>query len=235
MGFNSIYFYDSLRSGIQYLPNTFQLTFIPIVIALILGTVIAVIRVYRIPFLAPLLVVLITLYQGIPLVVALMIYHLLFIAEFNDFAAALHLDTSMADINLIWIGIFALSLQATCYMEESIKGAFFSVDKGQYEAGYSVGLTKLQTLRRIIIPQVIPVALPMLTNNIVGAIKGSSIVMVIGITEVLAGSVIPSSKTYAFFEGYIAAALIYWIFTILVEKIAARIEKRGDKYRRNLV
>jgi L-cystine transport system permease protein len=119
-------------------------------------------------------------------------------------------------------------------MEESIKGAFFSVDKGQYEAGYSVGLTRIQTLRRIIIPQVLPVALPMLTNNIVGTIKGSSIVMVIGITEVLAGSVIPSSKTYSFFEGYIAAALIYWGFTILVETVAVNIEKRGDKYRRNI-
>jgi len=235
MGFNFTYFYDSVRSGIEYLPNTFQLTFIPIVIALFLGTVIAVIRVYRIPFLAPLLAVLITVYQGIPLVVALMIYHLLFIAEFNDFAAVLHLGINMANMNMIWIGIFALSLHTTCYMEESIKGAFFSVDKGQYEAGYSVGLTRLQTLRRIIIPQVIPVALPMLTNNIVGAIKGSSIVMVIGITEVLAGSVVPASKTYAFFEGYIAAALIYWIFTIFVEKLARRIEKRGDKYRRNLV
>jgi len=235
MGFNFIYFYDSVRSGIEYLPNTFELTFIPILVGLCLGILIAVIRVYKIPFFAPLLAVLITLYQGIPLVVALMIYHLLFMATFNNFAAVLHLSISMADINTIWIGIFALSLHATCYMEESIKGAFFSVDQGQYEAGYSVGLTRLQTLRRIIIPQVIPVALPMLTNNIVGTIKGSSIVMVIGITEVLAGSVIPASKTYAFFEGYIAAALIYWIFTILVEKFARRIEKRGDKYRRNLV
>lgn len=232
MGFNYIYFYDCLQSGLQYLPNTFQLTFIPVFFGLFFGTVIAGIRVYRIPVLAPLLGILITLYQGIPLVVALMIYNLLFMAKFNDLVGILHLSSTIADINNIWIGILALSIHATCYMEESIKGAFFSVDKGQYEAGYSVGLTRIQTLRRIIIPQVIPVALPMLTNNIVGTIKGSSIVMVIGITEVLAGSVIPSSKTYSFFEGYVAAALIYWGFTILVEKFAVSIEKRGDKYRR---
>jgi L-cystine transport system permease protein len=119
-------------------------------------------------------------------------------------------------------------------MEESIKGAFLSVDKGQYEAGYSIGLTRLQTLKRIIIPQMVPVAIPMLTNNMIGIIKGSSIAMAIGITEVLGGSVIPCSTTYRFLEGYVAAAFIYWGFTVTIEKIAKIIEKRADRYRRKL-
>jgi L-cystine transport system permease protein len=154
--------------------------------------------------------------------------------EYDRIAAFFHWRSKLADVDSIWIGIFALSMSAICSMEESIKGAFLSVDKGQYEAGYSIGLTRLQTLKRIIIPQMVPVAIPMLTNNMIGIIKGSSIAMAIGITEVLGGSVIPCSTTYRFLEGYVAAAFIYWGFTVTIEKIAKIIEKRADRYRRKL-
>lgn len=234
MNFNYSYFLESLQSGIHYLPNTFKLTFIPILIGLVFGTIIAVIRLYKIPVLGKVLAVFVTVYQGIPIVVALMIYNLIYMTKLQDIFDFFHLNINIANLNNIWIGIMALSISATCWMEESIKGAFLAIEKGQFEAGYSVGLTKIQTLKRIIIPQVVPVAIPMLTNNIVGTIKGSSIVMAIGITEVLAGSVIPASKTYAFLEGYVAAAIIYWGFTAVVEKIAKIIEKRSDKYRRKL-
>lgn len=234
MGFNINFFIECLQSGIRYLPETMKLTFIPILTGLVIGTIIAAIRVYKIPVLGRVLGVLVTLYQGVPIVVALLIFNLIFLTQLDGIFKLLHLKISVGDVDNIWVGIIALSMSVTCWMEESIKGAFFSIDKGQYEAGYSVGLTRIQTLRRIIIPQILPVAIPMLTNNIVGAIKGSSIVMAIGITEILSGSVIPSSRTYSFLEGYVAAAVIFWGFTLVVEKIAKAVEKRSDKYRRKL-
>lgn len=234
MGFDFQNFLESLQYGIKYLPNTLKLTFIPILVGLIFGSVIAIIRVYKVPFFGKLFGVLIAIYQGIPIVVALLIYNLIFMTQFDKLNEVLHLNINIAKVDSIWVGIIALSMSAICWMEESIKGAFLSVDKGQYEAGYSVGLTKIQAVKRIVLPQVIPVAVPMLTNNIVGTIKGSSVAMAIGITEVLAGSEIPCSKTYSFLEGYVAAAVIYWIFTIIVENIAKILEIRGDKFRRKL-
>lgn len=234
MSFSIAFFLECLQSGIHYLPNTIKLTFIPIVAGLIFGTIIAAIRVYKIPVLGRILGVLVIIYQGIPIVVALLIFNLIFLTQLEGILNILHLNINIADVDHIWVGIIAISLSSICSMEESIKGSFFSIDRGQYEAGYSVGLTKLQTLKRIIIPQLIPVAIPMLTNNIVGIIKNSSVAMAIGITEVLAGSVIPSSKTYSFLEGYVAAAIIYWVFTFIIEKIAKIFEKRGHKYRREL-
>lgn len=234
MGFNLQYFYDCLISGIKYVPNSLKLVILPLVIGFLIGTVIALIRVYKVPFWGKALGVFVAVYQGVPIVVALMIYNLVFTLKFNDAAHFLHLHTTIANVDNIWVGIFALTLMDITNMTESIRGALLSVDKGQYEAGYSVGLTRVQTLKRIILPQMIPVAIPLLTNNIIGAIKGSSVVMAIGITEILAGSVIPCSKTYSFFEGYVAAAVIYWILTIAIEKIAKVIEKRGNRYRRKL-
>lgn len=234
MNFNLDHFKESLIYGLIYLPNTLRLVFIPLVIGLSLGTLIALVRVYKIPVIGSLLALFVTVYQGVPIVVALMIYNLIFMLKFNDLAAFLHLKSEVSDVNNIWVGIFALSLTSVCSISEAIRGALLSIDKGQNEAGDSVGLTKVQTIVRIIIPQMIPVAIPMLINNVVGLIKASSVVMAIGIVEIVAGATIPSSRTYAFFEGYAAAAMIYWAFTAVVEGLAQKLKKYTGKFRRNL-
>lgn len=234
MNFNFANFKESLMYGLAYFPNTLKLVFIPLVIGLTFGTVIALVRVYKVPVIGWFMAVFVTIYQGIPIVVALMIYNLIFMLKFNDLAVFLHLKKSISDINNIWVGIFALSMTAVCSISEAVRGALISIDKGQNEAGYSVGLTTIQTIQRIIIPQMIPVAIPMLINNVVGLIKASSVVMAIGIVEIVAGATIPSSRTYSFFEGYVAAALIYWVFTVVVENLAQRLKQYTGKFRRNL-
>lgn len=233
MKFNMAYFLECLWSGIMYIPNTLKLVFIPLFIGFIFGTIIALIRVYKVFVIDKILALFVTVYQGIPIIVALLIYNLLFILEFNNVAKFLHINKTIKEVDNIWVGIFALSIHAMCMMSEVIRGALLSIDKGQNEAGYSVGLTKVQTIRRIIIPQMIPVAIPMLINNIVGLIKASSVVMAIGITEIVAGSIIPCSRTYSFIEGYVAAALIYWIITVVIEKIAWQLRKRTGMFKRS--
>lgn len=234
MGFQITYFFDSLQSGLAYLPRTLFLTGIPLLLGVIVGLFFAAIRVYKIPVLSRLIGIFVIVYQGIPTVVALLLFNLIFMMKFNDFSAFFHLPVSAASVDPIWVGIIVLSLQAITNMSEAYRGAFYAVDLGQYEAGISVGLTKVQTLRRIILPQLLPVALPTLTNNAVGLVKNSSIVVAIGITEVLGGASIPGQKTYSFLEGYIAAAIIYWSITIFLEYGFRRLERYGEKYRRQL-
>lgn len=233
MIFNMDYFWECLRSGIIYIPNTLKLVFIPLLIGCTFGTIIALIRVYKVPVINKILAVFVTVYQGVPIVVGLLVYNLLFMVEFNNLAKFLHLNKTVKDVDNIWVGIFALTLAAICSMSEVIRGALLSIDKGQDEAGYSVGLTKVQTIRRIIVPQMVPVAIPMMINNIVGLIKASSVVMAIGITEIVAGSIIPCSRTYSFFEGYVAAALIYWTLTVVIEYLAGRLRKYTGKFKRS--
>lgn len=225
---------ESLLYAIMYLPETLKLIFIPLTMGLIVGTIIAIIRVYRVPVLSQFFAIFITIYQGIPVVVALFLYNILFLMKFNDILSALHINKTIADIDNIWVGIVTLTMSSICLMSEVIRGAFLSIDKGQNEAGFAVGLTKVQIIRRIILPQVIPVAIPSLINNVVGSIKASSIVYVIGIAEVLAGALIPSARMYTFFEGYLAAAIVYWVLTIIIENLGKVIEEKSGKYRRSL-
>ncbi len=225
---------DGLKSGIAYFPNTVKLVFISLFIAIIIGGIIAFVRFYNVPVLSQIFTAFVTLYQGVPTVVALLIYNLLFMSCMNDVFAFFHSSKTIADVDTIWIGIFALSLNAICSVTETIRGALEAVDFAQNEAGYSVGLTKVQTIRRIILPQIVPVAIPPLTNNVIGLIKNSSIVSVVGIIEVTQGSLIPSMVDYSFFEGYLAAAIIYWAFSVLVEFAAAQAEKHSGKFRRTI-
>ena len=229
MGFKLDNFIESLKSGIKYLPVTAKLTLVAVVIGLIIGLFIAIFRYYKIPVISHILTVFITIYQGLPMMVALLIYNLLFSYYIGPFIDFFHLNIDVNKVNNIIVAYFALSLAAITTMSETFRGALNSVEKTQFEAGYSVGLTKFQTFKRIILPQVIPVAIPGLINNLVGVIKGTSFVMAIGVLEVTNASLIPCFKTFSYVEGYLAAAIIYWFFTIILEVILSTIEKKYSK------
>lgn len=209
----------SLKFGLKAFPVTLELIAVSLALGLVLGCVIAFIRAYKVPFLGKFFGAFINVYQGVPFVVALLIYHLILL-------------TCFPKVETIVIGILAMTLVAVCNSSEAFRGVLLAIDRGQYEAGYSVGLTEFETIRRIILPQVISHALPMLTNNVIGLIKASSIVSVVGIIEVTQGSLIPSMVSYSFFESYLAAAIIYWAFSALLEVAAAKLEKVSGRYRR---
>lgn len=227
-------FMESLISALQYLPKTLMLVVIPLIVGTLFGAVIAFVRVYKVPILDKVFSAFIIIYQGVPVVVAIMIYNLLFNLKFNDFANFFHLSISIRDIDFIWIGVFALTLMAITFISDIIRGALLSIDPLQNEAGYSVGLTKIQTIRRIMIPQVIPAAFPGMVNAVIILIKSSSIVATVGICEVMMAATIPASRTYTFFEGYLAAAVIYWALAIIVEAIAHPLSKRANRFKKEV-
>ena len=232
MDFNWGEFIICLRSGLGYLDVTVKLTLISLLIGLVLGFLIATARHYKIPVLSGFLKYFVEIYQGIPFMVSLLFYNIFFILCFDDISDALNLSIRAKDVDRVFIGYFALALLATIAISETLRGAYMAVDKVQFEAGASVGLTESQVLRRIVIPQMIPAAIPGLINNAVAIIKGTSLVTAIGLVEVLNGSVIPCSKTYRYMEGYIAAAAIYWVFTLLIEYAGHLLERHTKTFRK---
>ncbi len=220
MSFNFSYLLDSFEFALKYLPVTVKLAFIPFTLSLIFGTIIAMIRFFRVPVISRFFDLFIPFYTGIPVMVELLIYHLIYLTMMTPF-----------ENGSMMVVYFTFTMGRSCATSETIRGAFSAIPKGQYEACYACGLTFLQTLRRIIIPQVIPVALPNLTNSMVGAIKNTSIVIVLGINDVLNGALIPCNDTYSFLEGYVAAAIIYWIFGAVMEFIFHKAEKALSKNR----
>lgn len=228
-------FLDSLQGAIEYLPVTFQLTFYTFIFSLFIGTIIATIRNYKVPFLSQFFGWFVTIYNGLPLMVALVIYNLLFMTSYDSVARFFHISKSISEINPIIVGYFSLILSSSCNYSETIRGAFQSIEQVQYEAGYAIGLNKFQTLYRIILPQLVPVAIPGLINNLVGTIKGTNLVSAIGILEIMGGALTPCALSYSYLEGYLAAALVYWIFSFVLETLAKQVEVHSGKFRRQVV
>ena len=234
MGIHSEFIWNSILSALQYFPVTLKLVFISLFVGLIIGSVIGYIRYQRVPILRQILAFFVNVYLGVPIIVALLIYHLIFLNHMGRVLQTFHISYDVSQINTIWIGVFALSLMAICNISEVIRGALHALDKGQTEAGYSVGLTKIQIIKDIIIPQLLPIIIPPLTNNVIGLIKASSLVSLIGIIDITGGAIIPAAETYAFFESYLAAACVYWGFSIMVEFILAQFMIRAGRFRRTI-
>ncbi|WP_026881884.1 amino acid ABC transporter permease [Clostridium akagii] len=216
----------ALKAAIRYVPITLELALVPFVIGTILGTIIALVRLYNIKYISKILQVIVVIIKGVPVVLQLLIVYFAVLQCFDSVAKTLHLSIRAKNINSVYIGLVALSFFATAYISEAIRGALTAVKKGQYEAGYSVGLTKVQTLRQIILPQAIPVAMPMLCSNLIGLVKGSSLVFMISVTDLLNGALITANSNYKFLEAYVAAAIVYWILCIVIEKISYVLERK---------
>ena len=220
MKFSFEYLWKCILSGIRFIPVTLKLALIPLFIALILGTLIALARIFKVPVIEKVFKVIVTVYSGIPLMITLLIFHLIYLNFFKH-----------GNNGTMLLAYFTFTIGRTIVVSESIRGAFLSIPKGQYEAAYACGFSTFKTLKTIIIPQVIPVALPALTNNTLGSIKNTSIVMILGIVDILNGSTIPCADTYSYVEGYVAAAIIYWVINAVVETLLVSLEKYFAKKR----
>lgn len=133
-------------------------------------------------------------------------------------------------IDPIPAAIIGFSLNIGAYGSETVRAAISSVPKGQWEAGYTIGMNYLQTFRRIIGPQAFRVAVPPLSNTFIGLFKDTSLASVVTVTEMFRVAQQMANMSYDFLPVYIEAGLVYWCFCWVLFFIQARIEKRMARY-----
>ena len=222
---------EAFKSAVTYIPTTLLITLVVVVIGLFFGVIVAALRTYRIPVLAHAADGFVIAFRAIPINLILVVSSIVFVTHFDSIARFLHLTVTIRDVSRIYVGIFALSLPSIAYMSEYIRGSLLSVDKGQFEAGYTVGLTFFQTFRRIIFPQMMLVFVPSLTGIVIALMKATSLVILIGVVDVLNGALKYANLYFSYFEAYLAAALVYWGLSLIVEFLGKALEKRIGKYR----
>lgn len=125
--------------------------------------------------------------------------------------------------------VVALSINSGAYVCELLRGGLDSIDKGQMEAGRSLGLSQSQTMKFIIIPQAVKVILPGLCNEFIQMIKESSIVSVVGVFDVMYTQNIVKAATYKTFEPLVIIAIIYLILTTILTSFMGLIERKMNK------
>ena len=122
--------------------------------------------------------------------------------------------------------ILAFGINSGAYVAEIFRSGIMSIDKGQMEAGRSVGLTYASTMRYIIIPQAFKNVLPALGNELITLVKETSVVTVIGLRDLTKGAMIVQSKTYQALVPYVAIAAIYLVIVMFLTWIMGKMERR---------
>ncbi len=123
-------------------------------------------------------------------------------------------------------GVLTLSLNVGAYLSESMRGAILGVPRGQWLAAFSLGMTPVQTLRYVVGPQALRLAVPSLSNSLISLIKDTSLVSVITVTELLRTSQEIIAATYQPLPLYLAAAAIYWILSTMLSALQHVLERR---------
>lgn len=126
--------------------------------------------------------------------------------------------------------IIALSLNVGGYASEVVRAAILAVPKGQWEAGYTIGMSNTQTLRRIVLPQAARVSVPPLSNTFISLVKDTSLASVILVTELFRQAQQIAAATSQFLVLYIEAAVVYWVICLALSAGQSAIEKRLDRY-----
>lgn len=183
------------------------------VLGLALGTLVALLRVLRVPVLAQLARLYVSIFRGTPLLVQV------FIVYYG-------LPSIGIEFSPVTAGILALTLNVAAYLSESLRGAVSGIGQGQWLAGTSLGLTHVQTLRYVVAPQALRTAVPSLSNSLISLIKDTSLVSVIAVTELMLATKELISTTFQPFPLYLAAAGVYWVLSLLFEQVQRVLEKR---------
>ncbi len=129
---------------------------------------------------------------------------------------------------LIPSGILIVSINTGAYMAEIVRGGIISIDRGQFEGAISIGMTHSQTMRKVIIPQVMRNILPSVSNEFVINIKDTSVLNVIGVTELYYFAGIIKRQSFQTFQTYLVVCVLYFILTFTITRLLRLAEKKLD-------
>lgn len=193
---------------------TLELTFISLMLASIIGLIVALMKISNNRFLTFIANLYIGIIRGTPLIVQIMWLY---------FGI-----TQIVVLSAFWAGAIALAIHSGAYIAEIFRGSIQSIDKGQFEAAESLGMTRAQSLRRIIFPQAFRRSIPSLGNQFIIGLKDSSLVAFIGITEIFSLSMSQAAATFQQLEFYTIAGVYYLILIVIFTFILNKLEKRLD-------
>lgn len=214
--YNSIY--DYLATMIEFAPKflpgvaaTLQLALFSILIGTVIGLLVALLKLTKKKVLIKISNIYITIIRGTPLL--LQLYFLFF-----------GLPVLGIEIDRFPSAIIGLALHNGAYISEIFRGAIESIDYGQGEAARSLGMTRGQAMRRVILPQAFKRSIPSLGNQFIIAVKDSSLASVITISELMLLSRQYASATYNVFPIYTLAGIYYLIIIMILSKILNKVE-----------
>ena len=193
---------------------TCQVTAAALAIALVLGFLIAVLKVLPCRPLRAVLNFYTSIFRGVPLIV------LLFLAYFAT------PQLTGFKISMFAAGAITLGLNGSATVSETVRGGIEGVDRGQYDAARAIGLRYVPMMRNIIVPQAMRSIAPALVNEVITVLKSSSLVATIGLMDMMRAAQSVQALTYRAFEPFLVVAVVYYVIVMALTALGNRLERR---------
>ncbi|MFD0587446.1 amino acid ABC transporter permease [Paenibacillus sp. GCM10027627] len=222
----------AFASLLPAIPTTLAITAVSMVCGLVIGTIVALLRIYKVPVLHSIAAGYVNFIRGTPMLTHLLLIYFGLSFLVDSLSEKYGWSFNSVAIPMIGFAYIAFSVTAGAYLSEVVRAGLLAVSKGQLEAAYSIGMTPPQALRRIVFPQAFAILLPNLSSSTIGMLHASTLAFTVSVVDITAKSQIVASSNWKFLEAYIAAAIIYWGLTLLIEKLTAVLEKRINIYNR---
>ena len=215
---------------LKHLPLTLFLTAVTLLIGIVLGSIVAIVRLRSNKLVNAILAIVVSFFRSVPAIlqVFIMYYSLPYLI-----APILSIVTGSVvkpfDVSPYWTAYIFFIIYQTAYQSENIRGALLSVDKGQMEAALAAGLSYYQAYKRIILPQAFAVAMPSFFTYYLHGIKSLALLFTIKIVDIFAAADIFAALYSRRTEPYVADAIIYWLLCVVLTFVFNSWERRLSK------
>lgn len=209
---------DRWRLLVEGFRNTLVITMFALVIGVVIGSVIAIIKFFaeENKALKPLAAIgnfYVTVIRGIPVVVLLLIFYFVI----------------MKSANGVITGIVTFGINSGAYMAEVVRSGIEAVDRGQMEAARSLGMSRMQAMRKVIMPQAIKNILPAIGNEMIALLKETSVAGYVAVQDLTRAGNLIRNNTYDAFNPLMVVALVYLIVVVLMTRLLGVFERRLRK------
>jgi polar amino acid transport system permease protein len=210
------YLLNLLPSLLEGTALTLQLFFLTLVMSIPLGIILAIARMSKFPPLNIFMQFYVWLFRGTPLLLQVLFVY------FGLGVAGIKFDRMTA-------AVIAFVLNYAAYLAEIFRAGIQSIDRGQFEAADVLGLSRFQTMKTIILPQMFKLVLPPVSNEVINLIKDTALCAALSVPEILRNAKVTVARDFNV-EAYIIAALIYLAFTFIIIRVFRALEKRYSYY-----
>jgi polar amino acid transport system permease protein len=230
--------FNALRQGVLV---TLWVSIVAFALAIVLGLIVALGRASRFRILREIATFYVEIVRGIPILVLL--FYIAFVGApqivllWNTIFAGpieggLFPALNVRDFDMTWRAIVALTIGYSAFLAEIFRAGIEAVPRGQSEAAVTLGLTRWQTFRFVVLPQAVRIVIPPLGNDFVAMVKDSALVSSLGVQDITQLGKVYSASTFLFFETYNVVAFLYLVMTIglslLVRSLERRLKSRGE-------
>lgn len=234
MDLNIPYMIDTFLLALQGIPITLFITIVSLVIAFPIAFYMSLAKIRRTRVANKLVTVYVSLIRGTPMVLQILIVYSLLPSLMNYISLQFHLGIDVFAINPLLYAVIVFAISSSAALTEIFRSALLTVDRGQLEAAYSVGISSVQAYLQFIIPQALVSALPNICTLTVNVIKGTSLAFLMTVKDITAIAKVEAAYGYNYIESYLDIFIIYILVCSFTQFLFSFAERRLGAYRRQI-